>query len=108
MKIDYFLTAVFALLSCASSVSAQNYTVSQTGIFSPQDAKDTMEGILKWWLPVGGGKGKERVQKALDFLTSNGWLTKRETIPPKRLYGINKERLSEIRDFLRARQAEKT
>jgi hypothetical protein len=72
------------------------------------DAKDTMEGILKWWLPVGCGKGHERVQKALDFLTSNGWLTKRETIPPKRLYGINKERLSEIRDFLRARQAEKT
>jgi len=72
------------------------------------DAKDTTEGILKWWLPVGCGKGRERVQKALDFLTSNGWVTKRETTPPKGLYGINKERLSEIRDFLRARQAEKT
>jgi hypothetical protein len=39
MKINYFLTAVFALLSCPSLVSAQHYTVSQTGIFSPQNKK---------------------------------------------------------------------
>jgi hypothetical protein len=37
MKIGYVWTAVFALLSCASLVSAQNYAVSQTGIFSPQN-----------------------------------------------------------------------
>ena len=39
MKIDHFVTAVFTLLSCASFVSAQNYTVAQTGIFSPQNKK---------------------------------------------------------------------
>ena len=39
MKIIYSLTAVCALLSCTSFVSAQNYTVSQTGIFSLQNKK---------------------------------------------------------------------
>lgn len=39
MKINYFLTVAFALLFCTSSVSAQNYTVSQTEIFSPQNKK---------------------------------------------------------------------
>ena len=39
MKINYSLTAALALLFCASLVSAQSYTVSQTGIFSPQNKK---------------------------------------------------------------------
>src|SRR5262245_13103885 len=39
MKIAHVLTAVFASLLYASFVSAQNYTVSQTEIFSPQNKK---------------------------------------------------------------------
>jgi len=39
MKINSFLTAVFALLSCTSFVRAENYTVSQTEIFRPQNKK---------------------------------------------------------------------
>jgi len=64
------------------------------------DAKDTMEGILKWWLPVGCGKGHERVQKALDFLTSKGWLTERKTTRLKKIYGVNKDQLKEVKNFL--------
>jgi len=64
------------------------------------DAKDTMEGILKWWLPDGHRQGRGEVQKALDMLTSKGWLTSREPIPSKEFYGINKDRLQEIRSFL--------
>jgi len=71
------------------------------------DAKDTPEGILKWWLPESQGEwGKEDVQKALDFLTSKGWLTKRETTRAKRIYGVNKDRVEEIKTFLRAYQQE--
>ena len=36
---NHFLNAIFALLFCSSFVSGQNYTVSQTGKFGPQDKK---------------------------------------------------------------------
>jgi hypothetical protein len=65
------------------------------------DRKDTIEGILKWWLPEGRVEWrKEEVQKAFDLLVSKGWLTKRGTVPSKEIYGINKDRLQEIRSFL--------
>jgi hypothetical protein len=65
------------------------------------DAKDTPEGIYKWWLPKGRSeRGRDEVQKAVDFLTSKGWLTKRETARLKQIYGINKDRLQEIKNFL--------
>lgn len=65
------------------------------------DAKDTIEGILEWWLPAGQAEwGKGEVQKVLDFLTSKGWLTKRETTPSNNIYGINKDQLEEIKNFL--------
>lgn len=67
------------------------------------DAKDTIEGVLKWWLPRGHAeRGKGEVQRALDFLTSKGWLTKRETTPAKKIYGINKDQLAEIEKFLQS------
>ena len=66
------------------------------------DAKDTIEGILKWWLPARHrGWLNEEVQGALDFVTSKGWLTKRETTPSKTIYGANKDRFDEIQNFLR-------
>ena len=39
MKANRFLSPVLALLFCASVVSAQNLTVSQTGVFRPQNKK---------------------------------------------------------------------
>jgi hypothetical protein len=65
------------------------------------DAKDTLEGIHKWWLSEGQSNWRrDKVQKALDVLTSKGWLTKRGTIPSKQIYGINSDRLEEIKSFL--------
>jgi hypothetical protein len=65
------------------------------------DAKDTIEGIYKWWLSKGRSQwGRDEVRKALDWLTSKGWLTKRGSIPSKEIYGINKDRLQEIKTFL--------
>ena len=65
------------------------------------DAKDTLEGILKWWRPKDKSEWRKGdVQEGLDFLISKRWLTKRKTSPSKEIYGINKDRLQEIRSFL--------
>jgi hypothetical protein len=64
------------------------------------DAKDTPEGIHKWWLKGQSERSRDEVQKAVDSLTSRGWVTKRGTIPSKEIYGINRNRLQEIEIFL--------
>ena len=65
------------------------------------DAKDTRRGIHKWWLPERHShRGGNEVQMALDVLAARGWLTKRGTIPSKEIYGISKDRITEIKSFL--------
>jgi hypothetical protein len=67
------------------------------------DAKDTLEGIYKWWLPKWHSRqGRDEVQKAVDLLTSKGWLTNRGTTPSREIYGINRDRLQEIKSFLQS------
>jgi hypothetical protein len=66
------------------------------------EAKDTPEGIYKWWLPDGHRWGRREVQEALDFMTLKGWLTKRKTALTKEVYGINKDKLGEIKNLLLA------
>jgi hypothetical protein len=69
------------------------------------DAKDTIQGILRWWLPKGTvERGEEEVQEALDVLDAKGWVTKRQTTTSRELYGMNKEKLEEIWAFLRERE----
>ena len=64
------------------------------------DAKDTPEGILKWWLAEGRGEwSKEDIQKALDMLTAKRWLTTRGTTPAKTIYGLNRDHLEAIKIF---------
>jgi hypothetical protein len=71
------------------------------------DAKDTIEGIQKWWLLQKNVPQRSRidVQRALDYLTSKGWLIKREIAASTDLYGINPTRMDEIKKFLRSREA---
>jgi len=64
------------------------------------EAKDTVEGIRRWWLPRDVGEwGEEEVQQALDDLVERGWLTTRETAPSHTIYGLNRDRLEEIEKF---------
>lgn len=66
------------------------------------DAKDTMDGILRWWLPKDlVGKSEGEVQEGLDVLVARRWLTERQTISSKTIFTVNKEKLEEIRAFLR-------
>ena len=65
------------------------------------DAKDTCEGIQKWWLPKEQMNcGIDEVQHALNLLISRGWLRKRGRISSREIYGINKDCIPEIRSFL--------
>jgi hypothetical protein len=66
------------------------------------DAKDTIEGIRDWWLPRDFiSQEKITVQDALNFLVSRGWVTERRCRSADKIYGLNKNRLKEIQDFLR-------
>jgi hypothetical protein len=63
------------------------------------EAKDTVEGVLHWWLPKGGGETHSNdVQLALDWLVVRGWVIERT--PSQSLFGLNKERRVEIEQFL--------
>jgi hypothetical protein len=66
------------------------------------EAKDTMQGILRWWLPGGIGAWEEAaVQEALAALVARGWVTQRQLPSSQHLYGVNNARLEEIQGFLR-------
>jgi hypothetical protein len=71
------------------------------------DAKDTVQGIVRWWLPRGlAAWEEEAVQAALNALVARGWLTQRQTTTSPQLYGVNKEKLEVIKAFLRKRESE--
>ncbi len=66
------------------------------------DAKDTMKGILKWWMPKGYvERGAKEIQQALDDLVMQGWLTTwAKDFQKDNIYGVNKAGLNEIKAFL--------
>jgi len=71
------------------------------------DAKDTIQGIPRWWLPKNPvERRKEEVREAVDVLVARGWVTKRQITPSRSLYGMNKEKLEEIKVFLREHESE--
>jgi hypothetical protein len=69
------------------------------------DAKDTVGGILKWWLPGHPIEWKEEeVQEILDDFVSKGWLAKRALSLSQQLYCLKKEKLAEIERFLQMKE----
>jgi hypothetical protein len=65
------------------------------------DAKDTIKGILRWWLPRAPVEWrKEEVQEALDALVARGWLSQRQTASSQQIYSMNKDKLAEIKAYL--------
>ena len=67
------------------------------------DAKDTDEGIHKFWLSARSkNRGIGEVRKALDYLvTTKKWMIKSPKGSSEPLYSLAKEHLEEIKDFLR-------
>ena len=69
---------------------------------SHPDARDTAEGVEKWWL---NGKGthveSKVVQASLDYLVNLGWLVSTERNGSGMVYGLNEDRRYKLRQFLK-------
>ena len=64
------------------------------------EAKDTVEGITRWWQPAGEpGWSAAEVSAALDFFARRSWVSVREA-GSARLWSANPERVGEMRRFL--------
>lgn len=65
------------------------------------NGKDTMEGILKYWLPKARvGREEVEIKEALNFLVSKGWMTEKKISSFEKIYGLNKEQLEDMEAFL--------
>jgi hypothetical protein len=67
------------------------------------EAQDTLEGILRWWLPEQEMKFQtNRVKEALSELVKEGLvLIKHESSDSRVHYGINKSKYNEIQAFIK-------
>ena len=53
------------------------------------DSKDTLEGIMNWWLPGGGaGVSKLELMAVLDELERDGWIEVQGRSGGTVLYGL--------------------
>lgn len=63
-------------------------------------AKDTVEGVMRWWLPgTAEGMGREDVEAGLGVLVARGWLTERAVATARKVYCLNPDGLAEMRAF---------
>ena len=66
-------------------------------------AKDTIDGIEKWWLPKSTSpEKKRRIEETLNWLATKGWLIARSSPQSETIYSLNENSLDEIRAFLEA------
>ena len=67
------------------------------------DAKDTVDGILNWWRRGGVAEAPVAERRsAIDLLISMGWLTRPRASSFGEIYGVNKAKLPEIRQYLKS------
>jgi hypothetical protein len=65
-------------------------------------AKDTIDGIEKWWLSKSTRReGKRRTEETLNLLATKGWLIARSSPQSDTIYSLNENSLEEIHAFLR-------
>lgn len=65
------------------------------------DAKDTAEGIFKWWIPkLHRELRPEALEKMLTSLVAKRWLMERAVSPQEKLYALNREMIGEIERYL--------
>ncbi|MEO7859292.1 MAG: hypothetical protein ABIU05_02425 [Nitrospirales bacterium] len=67
------------------------------------DAKDTAESIGRWWLHGEGiDADTDMVRGSVAYLVKQGWLTATGGSAGLTLYGLNKNRLLALRQFLQS------
>jgi hypothetical protein len=66
------------------------------------DAKDTLEGIHKFWFPTESfTPSRKELEDALEFLVSKkGWFVARKTSASETVYSLQKKFLQEVKDCL--------
>ena len=70
-------------------------------LFSHPDAKDTAEGVEKWWLNGQEINVNARVVRgSLDYLVRLGWLVSSNRKGSEMVYGLNGDRRNKLRQFL--------
>lgn len=72
------------------------------------DSKDTLEGIVEWWLferRISFISAK--VEEALAELSSEGYIIVRRGTDSKDYYRLNQDRMNSIRELLDRMEAEK-
>jgi hypothetical protein len=86
--------------SSAENVQAVAAEILQYLVAHPL-ARDTVEGVLKWWLPTHPvPRTKAMVQEALDLLVAQSRLTKRVITHSEDVYGANESQMEEIRTLV--------
>jgi len=70
-------------------------------LFSHPDARDTAEGVEKWWLNGQEINVNARVVRgSLDYLVRLGWLVSSDRQGSEMVYGLNGDRRNKLRQFL--------
>ena len=64
-------------------------------------AKDTINGIGKWWLSrTVSLEGRNKLSEALELLVSRGWLISRVSPQSETIYSLNENSVDEINKFI--------
>lgn len=64
-------------------------------------AKDTIQGIEKWWLSKSTSREtRTRMEQHLSLLVAKGWLIGRGSPQSETIYSLNENGLAEINEFL--------
>jgi hypothetical protein len=67
-----------------------------------QDAQDTLEGIVEWWLVEQEiYQQMATVKKALDDLVAQGLLLERKGLDARTIYRVNPQKAEEITALIR-------
>jgi hypothetical protein len=70
-------------------------------LYSHPDAKDTVDGVEKWWLnSMEIDRGARTVRGSLDHLVKLGWLVAYQRQGSGVVYGLNRDRREKLRKFL--------
>lgn len=64
-------------------------------------AKDTIQGIEKWWLSKSTRReARSKMEQLLSLLVAKGWLIGRGSPQSETIYSLNENGLDEINEFL--------
>ncbi len=109
-QLSYFSLGPRVALSLSASMDNEKTTDTESSsrelvveilryLVAHPKAKDTLHGILNWWLSGLGAKASS-VEDSLEFLVAQGWLLVRSSPQSGRIYSLNEVAIDQIKAFL--------